>query len=69
MFIGVFFLSSFVAGNLVGWSGRFYSTMPAPLFWLGQAAIGAAAAAIALTLGRPITAILARSVHAPTRRD
>jgi POT family proton-dependent oligopeptide transporter len=67
MFIGIFFLSSFVAGNLVGWSGRFYATLPAPVFWLSQAGISAVAAAVALTFGRPVTRILAQSEHAPAR--
>jgi POT family proton-dependent oligopeptide transporter len=65
MFIGIFFLSSFIAGNLVGWSGRFYAAMPAPTFWLTQAAIGAAGAAVALVLGRPITRILAGGALGP----
>jgi POT family proton-dependent oligopeptide transporter len=63
MFIGIFFLSSFVAGNLVGWSGRFYATLPATTFWLSQAGIGAVGAALAFALGRPIGRVLAESVH------
>jgi POT family proton-dependent oligopeptide transporter len=63
MFIGIFFLSSFVAGNLVGWSGRFYSVLPAPTFWLYQAGIGVAGAALAFVLARPISRILAAVAH------
>jgi len=48
MFIGIFFLSSFVASNIVGWTGAFYQTMPAASFWFMQAAIGSCGGLLAL---------------------
>ena len=63
MFIGVFFLSSFVAGNLIGWSGRFYAVLPAASFWLYQAGIGAVGATLAFILTRPISRVLAADAH------
>jgi POT family proton-dependent oligopeptide transporter len=52
LFIGIFFLTSFVASNLVGLIGRYYERMAPSQFWCWQAAIGAAGALLVLLLGR-----------------
>ena len=52
MYIGIFFISSFVASNLIGWLGGLYATMPVPLFWLLHAAIGVGGALLVLLFGR-----------------
>jgi POT family proton-dependent oligopeptide transporter len=61
LYIGLFFLTSFVAGNVVGGWGRFYSAGPAASFWMSQAAFGVAAAVVALALQRPLTRLLVRA--------
>ena len=59
MFIGVFFTTSFVASNLVGWIGGLYQSMTPSAFWLLQAIIGAAGATLVLLFGRPLGRALA----------
>lgn len=57
MYIGLFFVSSFVASNFVGFFGSFYSTMPLPLFWALHAALafgGAMLAMLAIPASRRI---------------
>ena len=51
MLIGIFFLTSFVASNLVGALGRYYQVMTPQSFWALQASITAGAAIVALLLG------------------
>jgi proton-dependent oligopeptide transporter, POT family len=58
-FIGVFFMSAFLANNLVGWLGGFYEKMAPSQFWLLHAGLGAAGAAIVLVLHRPLARALA----------
>ena len=58
MFIGTFFLSSFVASNLVGWLGGLYATLPPALFWLIHAAIPAAGALLVPIAQRPLRLVL-----------
>jgi len=48
MYIGIFFITSFVASNLVGFLGGFYSTLPASLFWSLHGALALAGALLAL---------------------
>ena len=59
MFIGVFYTTSFVASNLVGWIGGFYRTLASYEFWLLQAAIGAGGALLVLLAGRPLGRMVA----------
>jgi POT family proton-dependent oligopeptide transporter len=48
MYIGIFFITSFVASNLVGFIGGFYATMAPGLFWSLHGAIALAGALLAL---------------------
>ncbi len=59
MFIGIFYTTSFVASNLVGWIGGFYRTLEPYEFWLLQSAIGAGGAVLVLLAGRPLGRIVA----------
>ena len=59
MFIGLFFLSSFVASNLVGWLGSLYSTTTPALFWFIHAAIPAVGALLVPLVQRPLRGVLA----------
>lgn len=57
MYIGIFFLTSFVASNIVGFLGGFYTTLPAGLFWSIHGAIalaGALLAIVAIPLSRSV---------------
>ena len=58
MLIGIFFLTSFVASNLVGWIGRYYQSMKPLAFWGMQAAICAGGALLVLIFGRVLGRIL-----------
>ena len=58
MLIGIFFLTSFVASNLVGALGRYYPVMAPQSFWVLQASITAGAAIMALLLGSRLGKIL-----------
>jgi POT family proton-dependent oligopeptide transporter len=58
MYIGLFFLSSFVASNLVGALGRFYAVMDPSAFWALHGALGLGGALAALLAIRPFRAIL-----------
>jgi POT family proton-dependent oligopeptide transporter len=58
MYIGIFFLTSFVAGNLVGLLGREYQPHAAVSFWLLHAGIGAAGAVLVVLFGRPLSRVL-----------
>lgn len=64
MFIGTFFLSSFVASNLVGWLGGLYSTLSPTIFWLIHAAIPAGGALLVPLLQRPLRKTLAAAAAA-----
>lgn len=59
MYIGIFFLSSFVASNLVGFLGGFYATMTPPAFWALHGCLGLGGALVALLAIRPFRAVLA----------
>ena len=59
MFIGIFFLTSFVASNLVGWMGGFYHILSPVDFWLLQASVGFGGAALVVLFGRPLGRVLA----------
>lgn len=48
MYIGIFFITSFVASNLVGFLGGFYATMAPGLFWSLHGAIALTGALLAL---------------------
>ncbi|WP_404479929.1 peptide MFS transporter [Novosphingobium sp. BL-52-GroH] len=48
MYIGIFFITSFVASNLVGFLGGYYTTMPQSLFWSLHGALALAGALLAL---------------------
>lgn len=54
MFIGIFFLTSFVAGNLVGLIGSMYQPDSSTTFWLMNAGIGAGGSVLVLLLARPL---------------
>jgi proton-dependent oligopeptide transporter, POT family len=54
MFLGVFFITSFVASNLVGWIGGFYETLSPAVFWALHAAIGAAGVVLVLLTARSL---------------
>jgi POT family proton-dependent oligopeptide transporter len=66
MFIGVFFITSFVASNLVGVIGRFYQGMSPVSFWLMQAAVGAGGALLVLLFGRSLGRVIRVSAGAGT---
>lgn len=51
-YIGIFFLSSFVASNLVGLAGGYYATLDQSLFWALHGAIGLVGAMAALIVAR-----------------
>ena len=53
-FIAIFFMSSFLASNIVGWLGRYYSTMSPAEFWLMHAAIPGCGALLVMLLARPL---------------
>jgi POT family proton-dependent oligopeptide transporter len=59
MFIGIYFITSFVASNFVGWLGAFYQTMAPQAFWLMQAAVAGAGTLLVLLVGRPLGRIVA----------
>jgi POT family proton-dependent oligopeptide transporter len=56
--LGIYYLSAFIAGNVVGWLGSFYSTMTSPLFWLMHAAIVVAGAVLVLSCGARLNRLL-----------
>ena len=62
-FMGIFFVTSFVASNVIGWGGRFYQTMSPPSFWLMQAYVGAGGVLLILLLGRPLGRVLEATEH------
>lgn len=49
-YIGIFFLTSFVASNLVGFAGGFYATMTPAAFWALHGCIGLGGALLALLM-------------------
>lgn len=60
MYIGIFFITSFVASNIVGFLGGFYSTMAPGLFWSlhGVLALtGALVALLAIPASRSILSV------------
>ncbi len=62
MYIGLFFVSSFVASNFVGFFGSFYSTIPLPLFWALHAALAFGGAMLAV-LAIPASRRTLNNVH------
>ena len=59
MYIGIFFLTSFIASNLVGALGRLYASMSPVAFWGLHGGIGLGGALLALLAIRPCGAVLA----------
>jgi POT family proton-dependent oligopeptide transporter len=57
-YIGIFFLTSFVASNLVGFTGGYYATMSPAGFWAIHGCIGLGGALLALVVGRPLAHVL-----------
>jgi POT family proton-dependent oligopeptide transporter len=66
MFIGVFFITSFVASNLVGFIGRYYQSMSPVWFWLLQAAVGAGGALLVVLFGRSLGRVIRVNADAGT---
>lgn len=52
--MGCAFMSLFFTNAIVGWLGRFYSILPAWLFWLIHGLIGLAGALVLLVAGPPL---------------
>lgn len=63
--IGVFYLHVFLSNMLVGWTGGFLDRMSGVDFWLLQAAMTAAAAALLLLACGPVGRALAPAVAQP----
>ncbi len=59
MYIGIYFLTSFVASNFVGYFGGFYATMSPAAFWGLHGCLGLGGAVLALLAIRPSSAVLA----------
>ncbi len=64
-YIGIFFLTSFVASNLVGYTGGFYATLTPTAFWALHGLIGLGGAMLVLATGRPLGRILEAQEQAP----
>jgi POT family proton-dependent oligopeptide transporter len=56
--MGAAYLSLFASNTIIGRLGGLYETMTPTAFWLMHAAIAAAGAALAMTVGRPLKRIL-----------
>jgi hypothetical protein len=68
MTMGIYFLSLFIAYNIVGRLSAFYQAMPPASFWAMNAAIPTAGALMIYTLRRPLGRVLyAGIVPAPAK--
>jgi proton-dependent oligopeptide transporter, POT family len=65
MFIGIFYITSFVAANLVGFLGGYYVTISSFAFWALHGALGAAAAVVAFVAVRPLATVLSDRERSP----
>jgi len=63
MYIGIYFLTSFVASNFIGYFGGFYATISPASFWGLHGCLGLGGAVLALLAIRPSSAVLAEQAQ------